>query len=350
METKSNKFHQSKTEEIKIMPITLVQKNKSKKIMTWYARVPDPIKKGCVHFFSLGTESKSEAKVLLQERIKSGAYDIKPESETMTLGEAAVKFEQYERNKGTKPGSITVMMRAVNTLKNLFDMRASELTTKMISEEFMKNTAKICPSTYTHRKTILSTFFSYVVDVLELMPNSPVKKAIPKRKAKKKRKDFWTSEQIDRILAHAPDPKTRLLWSFMAFAGLRRSEAQNMRPNKIYDGFIHIVGKGDKEARIPVCPRLQREIERYNGEWDFVYSQRLLEAAAKEALPEGFPGTAHAHRFRHSFGSNILRAGENVNLMVVKDLMRHENIQTTIDIYGHLLETDLKEAVGKVYK
>lgn len=332
------------------MSITLVQKNKSKGIMTWYARVPDPVKKGRVHFFSLGTTSKSEAKLVMQANIKASVYDIKPESETMTLGEAAVKFEQYERDKGTKPGSITVMMRAVNTLKNLFGMRVSELTTKMISEEFMRCTSQISPVTYSHRKTILSTFFSYVVDVLELMPSSPVKKAIPRRKAKKKRKDFWTLDQVDRIIANAPDPKTRLLWSFMAFAGLRVSEALGMRPTKIYDGFIHLVGKGDKEARVPICPRLQREIDRYDGEWDFVYSSYKLDLAAKKAIPEGFPGKSHAHRFRHSFGSNILRSGENVNLMVVKDLMRHENIQTTIDIYGHLLDTDLKDAVGKVYK
>ena len=87
------------------MSITLVQKNKSKGILTWYARVPDPKTKGKTHFFSLGTTSKSEAKLIMQQRLKEGAYDIKDEAETMTLGEAAVKFEQYERAKGVKPGS-----------------------------------------------------------------------------------------------------------------------------------------------------------------------------------------------------------------------------------------------------
>ncbi|SHH90469.1 hypothetical protein SAMN05720761_13924, partial [Fibrobacter sp. UWCM] len=40
------------------MSITLVQKNKSKGILTWYARVPDPLARGSVHFFSLGTTSR----------------------------------------------------------------------------------------------------------------------------------------------------------------------------------------------------------------------------------------------------------------------------------------------------
>jgi hypothetical protein len=55
--------------------------------MTWYARVPDPHRKGKIHYFSLGTISKSEAKLLMQQRIKEGAYDIKDEAETMTLQE-----------------------------------------------------------------------------------------------------------------------------------------------------------------------------------------------------------------------------------------------------------------------
>lgn len=332
------------------MSITLVQKNKSKGISTWYARVPDPHKKGVIHYFSLGTTSKSEAKLIMQQRLKEGAYDLKEEAETMTLGEAAVKFEQYERAKGTKPGSITVMIRCVRSLKNLFDRHVSSVTTKEINEAFLKNTESNSSRTYMHKKTILSTFFNYVVDVLEVLPNNPIKKAIPRRKVKKSRRDFWTTEQVDRIIANAPDPKTRLLWSFMAFAGLRVSEAVAMRPEKIYDGKIHVIGKGDKPATIPVCPRLRREIERYDGEWDFSFSQYALEKTAKKAIPEGFPGKAHAHRFRHSFGSNILRANKGINLMVVRDLMRHDNITLTIDTYGHLLDSDTEKAVSDVYK
>jgi len=332
------------------MSITLVQKNKSKGIMTWSARVPDPHKKGVVHYFSLGTSSKSEAKLLMQQRIKEGAYEIKEESETMTLGEAAVKFEQYERAKGAKPGSIVTINNGIRTLENLFDKPIVDITTKDIHETFMTNTAGNSSITYRNKKVLVTTFFNYIVDVLEIIPRNPIKKAIPKRKVKKAHREFWTQDQVDRIVANAPNPSTRLLWSLMAFAGLRVSEAKAMRPEKIYDGKIHVVGKGDKPATIPVCPRLQREIERYKGEWKFKFSQYMLEKIAKKAIPEGFPGKAHAHRFRHSFGSNILRANKGINLMVIRDLMRHENITLTIDTYGHLLDSDTEKAISEVYK
>lgn len=325
--------------------ITIVQKNKSKNILTWYARVPD--KNGKVHYFSLKTESKSEAKILLQQNIKAGAYEIRDEAETMTLGEAADKFEAYERAKGTKPGSITTMLQSVNMLRPIFSRKVSDITNKDISDAFMASGDELSPMTYRNRKTILSTFFNYLVDVLEVMRSNPVKKAIPRRKIPKKQRFFWTTEQIDRIIANAPSPRIRLLWSFMAFAGLRVSEAVAMRPEAIHDGYIHVKGKGDKEAKIPICPRLQREIDRYDGEWRFPYTSEVLERVAAKAIPEGFQGKAHAHRFRHSFGSNLIRAG--VNIKVVQTLMRHETVNLTLDTYAHILDTDTEKAISEVY-
>ena len=167
------------------MSITLVQKNKSKGIMTWSARVPDPHKKGVIHYFSLGTTSKSEAKLIMQQRLKEGAYDIKDEAETMTLGEAAVKFEAYERSKGVKPGSIDAFVRGLKSLESLFDRPVASISAKELNEAFMDNTSGNSSRTYMNKKTIVSTFFNYVVDVLEILPKNPIKKAIPKRKVKK---------------------------------------------------------------------------------------------------------------------------------------------------------------------
>lgn len=325
--------------------ITIVQKNKSKNILTWYARVPD--NNGKVHYFSLKTESKSEARILLQQNIKAGLYELTDDSESMTLGEAAVKFEIYERAKGAKNRSIDTMLQAINMLRPIFPRKVSDVTTKEISEAFMASGKGISPMTYKNRKTILSTFFSYLVDVLEVMQSNPVKKAIPRRKVPKKQRYFWTKEQIDRIIANAPNPRIRLLWSFMAFAGLRVSEACAMRPEAIHDGYIHVKGKGDKVATIPICPRLQREIDRYDGEWKFSYTSKVLDRVAEKAIPERFPGKAHAHRFRYSFGSNMIRAG--VNIKIIQRLMRHETISLTLDTYISILDDDCEKAISEVY-
>lgn len=329
------------------MSITLVQKNKSKGILTWYARVPDKMK-GSVHFFSLGTSSKSEAKILLQERIREGAYDTRVTPSTITLGEAVEKYEQFQRSKGLKEGSISMFLNSLQSLSALFGRQIAGLTKAEIAEAFLASNDGVGPTTYNNNKTVVSMLFQYLVDVLEILPSNPIAKAIPKRKRVKAVRHFWTLEEIDRIIAAAPTPNVRLAWSFMAFAGLRRSEAMNLKPEDIHDGYIYVLGKGDKYEKIPVCPRLEREIERHGLAWDRLYvDHKTIVKYARIALPEGFLGKAHAHRFRHSFGSNLIRGGANVK--VVQKLMRHENIKMTLDIYGHILDTDAEETIGKIF-
>ena len=38
-----------------------------------------------------------------------------------------------------------------------------------------------------------------------------------------------------------------------------------------------------------------------------------------------------------------------VNIKVVQQLMRHENIKMTLDIYGHILDTDAEKAIEKAF-
>ncbi len=327
--------------------ITLVQKNKSKGILTWYARVPDK-NKGTVHFFSLGTASRSAAKMALQEKIREGSFDRRISPSSTTLGEAIEKYEKFQRSKGIKERTISIFTNSIRSLEKLFDRPVAEITKAEIAETFLAFNEDVRPTTYNLHKTICSMLFQYIVDVLEIIPSNPIPKAIPKRKRVKAIRHFWTTEQIDRIIAEAPTPNARLAWAFMAFAGLRRGEVDNLRPGDIHDGYIFVIGKGDKPAKIPVCPRLRREIDR-RGTWDrlFVSYKTLIKYAAK-ALPEGFQGNAHPHRFRHSFGSNLIRAG--VNIKVVQKLMRHENIQMTLDIYGHILDTDAEDAINRVFR
>ena len=330
------------------MAITLCQRNKSKGVLTWYARVPDPVRKGAVHYYSLDTVSKAQAKLVLQQRIREGAFEGRLPSADMTLGEAVVKYEQFCRAKGLKSKSIDALLFTLKALEPLYPRPVSSIKNAELAEAFLEANGDTAPATYNVRKTILSTMFAYFVDVLELIPTNPIKKAIPRRKSVKAVRHFWTADQVDRIIAHAPNAPTRLVWSLMAFAGLRVSEAVAVRPGDIHDGYLFVVGKGDKPAKIPLCPRLVREIARYGGDWtDLRYCDSTLENTARVAIPDGFQGKAHAHRFRHSFGSNLIRAG--VNIKVVQQLMRHENIKMTLDIYGHILDTDAEKAIEKAF-
>ena len=50
---------------------------------------------------------------------------------------------------------------------------------------------------------------------------------------------------------------------------------------------------------------------------------------------------------RHSFTTALIKNG--IKPSVTKELVRHSNISTTLDIYTHVLEDDKSDAVNKVF-
>jgi integrase len=63
----------------------------------------------------------------------------------------------------------------------------------------------------------------------------------------------------------------------------------------------------------------------------------------KLAAEAGYPGIT-PHKLRHTFATNMLRAG--VSIKHVQVLMGHSSIKTTGDIYAHVIEDDLRDAVN----
>lgn len=172
-------------------------------------------------------------------------------------------------------------------------------------------------------------------------------KKVPKKKmVKKDFPFFWTVEQVNAILDNSPNPEHRVTWALMAFAGLRKDEAARIGDGDIHDGYIHIIGKGNKMARIPVSRRLSSELERFGKPLPHLRSRSLTVKKAAKYAGIDFQGEATNHRFRHSFASNLIRAGADIKS--VQLLMRHENVEITLNTYSHLLGEDLEKAVDKI--
>lgn len=167
-------------------------------------------------------------------------------------------------------------------------------------------------------------------------------------------KAFWTQDEVDRILACAPDSEYRKFWSLMAFAGLRYFEAKSIKWKDIATGKIVIVGKGQKLASLPISTRLRSELGTPGNSEDTIVNdgtiatntssiRALRTAVIKAGLEDD---GVNNHRFRHSFASNLIRSG--VNIKAVQQLMRHDSIDITLNTYSHLLQDDLKKAVESI--
>jgi integrase/recombinase XerD len=171
---------------------------------------------------------------------------------------------------------------------------------------------------------------------------------------------FLSVEEIDAIvraidmsapLAH----RDRAIIEVLYGCGLRVSELCGLRLSALQfaEGFIRVVGKGDKERLVPVGVPTIRQVERYRDEVrihlpvtkkaeDVLFLNargsgisrvsvfNLVKALAERA---GIRKTVSPHTFRHSFATHLIEGG--ADLRAVQEMLGHASITTT-EIYTHL--------------
>ena len=66
------------------------------------------------------------------------------------------------------------------------------------------------------------------------------------------------------------------------------------------------------------------------------------------ALKNGEAGVPefNIHALRHSHASNLIEAG--VNMYKISKRLGHSSIRTTMDIYGHLIDTEEDEVLNAI--
>lgn len=144
--------------------------------------------------------------------------------------------------------------------------------------------------------------------------------------------DIEMALALDRARAHN-DPRL-LDWITMARrAGLRCHEVAKFRGEHLTDGGLYVLGKGGKEAVLPVHVEIAAMARRYrrSGYWwpspagGHLRAKSLSTRLSRFLDELGIEGSIH--RLRHNFGTDLLRAGND--LRVVQELMRHSSLATT---------------------
>lgn len=146
--------------------------------------------------------------------------------------------------------------------------------------------------------------------------------------------------------------------------GLRVSELVTLRISNLFfpDGFIRVIGKGDKERLVPVGDIAQNEIRHYltdvrthipvkKGQEDIIFLNRrgsglsrvmvftIIKDLAEKA---GIHKSISPHTFRHSFATHLVEGG--ADLRAVQEMLGHESITTT-EIYTHLDREYLRSTI-----
>jgi len=184
-------------------------------------------------------------------------------------------------------------------------------------------------------------------------------KVIDEIKTPKKNKSLptvLTKEEIKKLLASAKKGRNRLILQFIYSAGVRVSEAVNMKNENInFKERIGKVksGKGDKDRIIILsknwCKNAKKYVEKKKIKTIWLFSKKngkplssdtIQRIVKKAALKAGIEKNVTPHVLRHSFATHLLDAGENIRK--IQELLGHSNLNTT-QIYTHVSTEQLKK-------
>jgi len=289
------------------------------------------------------------------EFLKTGA------SPDLTVSDVIDRFFEHSRYlAGTETWKVENRSRLEQWVRpNLGKFKFSDLTTDRILKFYlsMRDGGLGRPSiTKTH--TLVCLLGDLHAELVPRAENVARKirdfgKYFPKR-APQREINFLVPEEMEVLFRAADRSKNHLLSPlirFLAETGLRRSEALNLKWTDIdrAGGFIHIrKSKNGRARRIPLVDEAWRAIERLYGRSEYVFVDRsgkrphedvFLKPLRTAARKAGIEKRIDLHTFRHSYGSNKLRAGWG--LKKVSMLLGHSDISITANVYAHLTDGDL---------
>jgi integrase/recombinase XerD len=160
---------------------------------------------------------------------------------------------------------------------------------------------------------------------------------------------FWRSFRTFRDLA---------LVGLMLLDGLRSCEvlALQLEHVELADAQMHVLGKGNKKRVLPLPPEIIEVLQNYRRlERPLTHSPYLFVSLkgrrrGQPMTPAGlrslfryhrlrsYVSHANPHRFRHTFGADMVRAG--ISLPALQHLMGHAQIHTTM-LYVQLAPQDV---------
>ncbi len=186
----------------------------------------------------------------------------------------------------------------------------------------------------------------------------------PRAKRENKVNKYYLGlEELNKIIDAAESLRDRVILKVLIRTGMRRFELCNLLVKDVnFDNknvFIEH-SKGDKQRTVPVDDDTLQDVKFYlngrrygkliqsnNKENDGIDESRINVIVSKTAQKAGIknpdPTKKHLnpHIFRHSFIRNMIKLG--LPQSYVQEIAGHEDIRTTIRMYGKPGERDVNE-------
>lgn len=295
----------------------------------------------------------------------------------MKWNQAIQDYQLYLKiERGLSSNSIDSYISDVQKLAIYLEESSIKISPVQISDEhvqqFIYDLAKKV-QTRSQSRTIsgLRSFFDYLV-FEDYRKDNPTN-LLETPKIGRKLPDTLSQKEIDRIinqidLSHPQGQRNKTILETLYSCGLRVTELITLQISDLYfdEGFIRVIGKGDKQRFVPINVETQKlmliylnevrnHINPQKGFEDTIFLNRrgkqltrnMIFIIIKDLVEKaGIQKNVSPHTFRHSFATHLLENG--ADLRSIQQMLGHESITTT-EIYMHLDKSFLKEVVEKYH-
>ena len=217
----------------------------------------------------------------------------------------------------------------------------------------------------------LRSFFDYLI--FENYRKDNPTSLLETPKIGRKLPDTLSIAEIDNLLghidlSHPQGERNRAILETLYSCGLRVTELITLQISDLFfeEGFIRVIGKGDKQRFVPINVETQKVIVIYmnhvrnhinvqKGFNDTLFLNRrgkqltrnMIFLIVKElAKKVGIEKKVSPHTFRHSFATHLLENG--ADLRSIQQMLGHESITTT-EIYMHVDKSFLKGVIERYH-
>lgn len=281
-------------------------------------------------------------------------------------------FMAYSRlERGLSDNSLEAYRRDVHRLAEFCEAKELQPEALRLEElqQFIKWLNELGLSARSQARMIsgIKAFYRYLL-LEDLLADDPTE-LLESPKTGLKLPEVLSKEEIDRIIAaidlSKPEgTRNKAIIETLYSCGLRVSELIGLQLSNLYfdEGFLRVIGKGNKERLVPVGDDAIKYISIYcnscrvhqdvaAGHEDILFLNRrgkqltrvMIFHIVKDLCQRaGISKNISPHSFRHSFATHLVDGG--ADLRAIQEMLGHESITTT-EIYTHLDRQYLRAAI-----
>ena len=283
-------------------------------------------------------------------------------------------YQNYLKiEKSLSRNTVEAYCRDIKKMNLFFNNGGSSKKIKFIKHEDFQdylsqlNTLKISARSQSRIISSIRSFFKYLI--LEKIIKTNPSNLLENPKTGKKLPEFLTIEEIDLIVNEVDRSKidgerNLAILEVLYGCGLRVTELLELKISEIYwkEGFIRVIGKGNKERLVPLGKMASKHLKIYLEEVrvhqkinkdfvDHVFINKngsklsrvmIFKIIKKLTEKAGITKTVSPHTLRHSFATHLVEGG--ADLRAVQEMLGHQSITTT-EIYTHLDKNYLKQSI-----